>query len=384
MRFFAACLPGLETLLAAEVESLTGRPPETLRGGVLALGDAETLYLLALGSGLASQLLLRVGSFDARRFDALVKKTRALDWAAVLPEDARIVARARCKKSRLHHSGAVEERVLRAITEARGEGHDDGAELEVLCRVVHDEVTLSIDLTGEPLFKRGYRKATAKAPLREDLARALLALSGWSPAEPLLDPFCGSGTIAIEGARMALGMLPGGGRRFAFESMPFFDAARFDSARASLEARFATQRTTPTIHAGDRDAGAIERAKENATRAGVSEAITFHHAPLGKAPFLREVVAPGALVTNPPHGKRVGDPKTLKRLYQALGARVAELPPGHLVALLVRDPRVARAVGIPLETRLTTDQGGSKVRVMVGRVPGSGTDAGHLTLPRPD
>ncbi len=150
--------------------------------------------------------------------------------------------------------------------------------------------------------------------------------------------------------------------------MAFFDEGDFAAVRDALGARFAEGATAPAIHAGDRDAGAIEAARANAERAGVSDAITLHHAPLGKAPFLRDVTTPGALVTNPPHGKRVGDPKKLRRLYQSLGARIAALPEGHAVALLVRDPRIARSVGVPLETRLTTEQGGAKVRVMVGRV----------------
>jgi putative N6-adenine-specific DNA methylase len=366
MRLFAACLPGLEDLLADELASLTGAAPERVKGGALVEGDDRALYQIALGSRLASRLSLRVGTFGARRFEALVKKTRSLPWGNVLPAGARVKVRARCNKSRLHHSGAVEERVLRGIAGARGEEHGDGPELSIACRIVHDEVTLSVDLTGEPLYKRGYRQATAKAPLREDLACALLVLSGWRADTPLLDPFCGSGTIVVEGARMARGMLPGGTRRFAFEKMPFFDDARLSATREALERRFAEGRAPAPIHGGDRDAGAIASAKDNAERAGVADAITFHQAPLGKAPFLRSVETVGALVTNPPHGKRVGDPKTLRRLYQSLGARIAELPAGHLVALLVRDPRAARAVGVPLETRLTTDQGGGKVRVLVG------------------
>lgn len=376
MRFFAAALPGVEELLATELSSLVKDSLQVVPGGVELEGDDQTLYRVALGSGLASHLSLRIGVFRARRFEALIRETKALPWGEILPANAPLSVRARCRKSRLHHSGAVEERVTRAITEARGAGDASEAPVEIACRVFHDEVTLSVDLTGAPLFKRGYRKATGKAPLREDLARALLVLSGWNPRAPLLDPFCGSGTIVIEGARMALGLLPGADRPFAFERAPFFDQGRFADVRAQLEERFARDACTPIVHGADRDEGAVKSARDNAARGGVGDVVTLYHAPLGKAPFLDAAPSvdpsngPGALVTNPPHGKRVGDPNTLKRLYQSLGVHIRRLPDGYRVALLVRDARTARAVGIPLDARLTTDQGGDKVRVLVGEVSG--------------
>jgi putative N6-adenine-specific DNA methylase len=381
VRFFAAALPGVEALLATELDVLVARGGRVVPGGVELEGDDRTLYRIALGSGLASGLSLRVGAFRARRFEALLRETAALPWNELLPENAPFEVRARCRKSRLHHSGAVEERVARAITEARGAGDPSEAAVEIACRVFHDEVTLSVDVTGDPLSKRGYRQATGKAPLREDLARALLVLSGWSPGAPLLDPFCGSGTIVIEGARMALGRLPGADRSFAFERAPFFDRERFDEERQRLGERFAKDARAPIVHGSDRDEGAVKSARENAERAGVAEVIALSHAPLGKAPFFEApptvdpASGPGALVTNPPHGKRVGDPKTLKRLYQSLGAKIARLGGAYRVALLVRDARIARAVGVPLDTLLVTDQGGDKVRVLVGDASGT-ADAG--------
>jgi putative N6-adenine-specific DNA methylase len=367
LRFFVAVLPGVEDLLATEVLELTGRAPTVLAGGVEMEGD-DALYRVALGSAFGSHITLRTRALHARRFETLMRETRAVPWAGILAKNARVSVRARCRKSRLHHSGAVEERVLRAIGETHGEGTAGGPEVTIICRIFHDEVTLSLDMTGAPLFKRGYREATAKAPLREDLAQVLLSISGWQRETPLLDPFSGSGTIGIEAARLALGILPGGQRSFDFEGAPFFDRAGFKSARAELEKRFAERRTEPIIHCADRDEGAISALRANAERAGVADAIRVHHAALGKAPFFRDPGGVGgALVTNPPHGRRVGDPTTLKRLYQSLGARIRELPGGFTVALLVRDARSARAVGVNLESRLSTDQGGSKVRMLVGK-----------------
>lgn len=371
-RFFVASAPGVEPLLAAELTRLVGAPVETVPGGVYFDGDVGALYRVALGSGLGTHLTLRLGSFSARRFEGLVREAAKLPWAKALGKGVRFEVKARCRKSRLHHSGAVAERVTTAITTARGSGKKGQPVIPIQCRVFHDEVTLSVDLTGEPLFKRGYRSETAKAPLREDLALALVVSSGWDPATPLVDPFCGSGTILIEAARHALGMLPGAGRSFAFESLPFFSSEAFGVERASLEAAAQAQRpaTAPVIRGADRDPGAAEAALHNAARGGVEGVVAIEQSSVSATRVFDALgtgdAGRGAVVTNPPHGRRVGDPRTLKRLYQSLGQRIGELPPGCPVALLVRDPRTARSVGVPLETQLLTDQGGSKVRFLLG------------------
>jgi len=370
VQLFVASAPGVEALLEAELGRLTKFETKAVPGGVELEGDATTLYRIALGSGLGTHLTLRIGTFSARRFEVLVRKTAKLPFRAILGDDVRFEVTAKCRKSRLHHSGAVAERVTTAVAETRGYGEKSGPLVAIQCRIEHDEVTLSLDLTGEPLWKRGYRSETAKAPLREDLALALLLSSGWDPTTPLVDPFCGSGTILIEAARHALGLLPGSGRSFLFEALPFFDRQRFLAARDSLEAEMRRPDASPVIRGADRDAGATEAARNNADRGQVGHVVTVEQAAISKATVfdvLKEGSEKhGAVVSNPPHGHRVGDPRTLQRLYQSLGHRIGELPDGCAVAVLVRDARIARSIGVPLETRLLTDQGGSKVRMLAG------------------
>jgi putative N6-adenine-specific DNA methylase len=236
---------------------------------------------------------------------------------------------------------------------------------------VHDRLTVSADSSGALLHRRGYRLAVAKAPLRETVAAAMLLGSGWDPSAPLLDPMCGSGTIAVEGALLARRIAPGlahpraATRRFAFMEWPSFDehAWRVDVERARA---LALPAAPAPIAASDRDAGAIAAAAANAERAGVPADIAFDVRALSAVEPPR---GPGWLVTNPPYGERVGDRDRLRNLYAQLGNVARRKCDGWMLALLSSDPRLDGQLGIPLTESLRTSNGGIPVRLMVGRVP---------------
>jgi putative N6-adenine-specific DNA methylase len=384
LALFAACAPGLEALLLAEVAALPGAAAaRSVAGGVEVEGDLGLLYRMGLELGLALKLLVRLGRFEARHFGALVDGAAAAPWERWLAPGAAVAIRASCARSRLYHSGAVAERVQTAIEQRLGgsvrvpdkaaspgdgvgDGDDGAAAMQVQVRLAEDVCTLSIDAGGAPLHRRGYRQATGKAPLREDLARALLLLSGWDRATPLVDPFCGSGTILIEADLLARRLPPGAGRAFAFERAPGFDAARWQAARTAALAAAAPPERAPRLLGSDRDPGAIAAAQGNAARAGAGH-IELVQAPLGGAPAFAAPPGPaGALVTNPPWGQRTGRDRTLLALYQSLGTRARGLPADWRVALAVADPRLGAATGLGVESRLMTDAGGVKVYFMVG------------------
>jgi len=186
LSLFVVSAPGLEPMLALEIEALTCPKADVAitEGGVALRGDLRTLYALNLELGLALKVLLRMGEFPARRFDVLVKRVADLPWETWLTADTPLLLRAQCKQSKLYHSGAVVERISSGISERLGnpitrvDSEESGPALTVQARLVHDVCTLSIDSSGELLHRRGYRKATGKAPLREDLARALVRASG--------------------------------------------------------------------------------------------------------------------------------------------------------------------------------------------------------------
>ncbi|MFW6067064.1 MAG: THUMP domain-containing class I SAM-dependent RNA methyltransferase [Myxococcota bacterium] len=374
MRLFVACAPGLEPLLADEVRALELGVAREVPGGVELEGDLGVLWRANLELGLASHVLLRVGTLGAKHLGELAKKAARVDWATWLSPGTPVRVHATSRASKLYHTGAIAQRVGRALREQAGAeltekgGADAPAPpLVVHARLERDVCTLSIDTSGEPLHRRGYRLATAKAPLREDLARALLIASGWDRASPLVDPMMGAGTIVIEAALLARRLPPGHLRpRFGFMGLRSHDEAAFERFRTQAVAR-ALPRLDFPIHGRDRDAGAVAAARDNAERAGVRADLDLRRAPLGPRlwPFDDPPPDRGAVVANPPHGRRVGDRKTLGTLHQRLGRLVADLPPGWAFALLSSNRRLALRTGLALRTALVTDQGGTKVRMLV-------------------
>jgi putative N6-adenine-specific DNA methylase len=288
--------------------------------------------------------------------------------------------RVTCKKSKLYHSGAVAQRISGAIAHTLGRAPEmakgsededesgDDAQL-VIVRLLHDHCTLSVDSSGALLHRRGYRLQTAKAPMRETLAAALLAASGWPGDAPLLDPMCGAGTIAIEGAMLARRMAPGARREFAFMHWPNFDAALWKRMLEKAQDRVLPRATAP-IMASDRDAGAIEAARANAERAGVAADIEFTHTALsGIAP---PAASRGWLVTNPPYGVRVGDTKALRDLYAQLGNVARRSCPDWTIAMLSASAELERQVKVPFTVAIKTRNGGVPVRIVTARVaPGT-------------
>ncbi len=379
---FAASAPGLEPMLAAEIVGLgiAAERVRTVAGGVEVDGDLEALYRLNLELGLALKVLFRVGEFPARRFDVLVKRCAQLPWEQWCSKEVDVDVRVTCKRSKLYHSVAVAERVRAGIAARVGYPIEPIEPVEpsdlvqgkpviaVHVRIVSDLCTLSIDTSGESLHRRGYRLATAKAPLREDLARALILASGWDRQSPLLDPFCGAGTIPIEADWLARQVPPGHLREFAFMHAPRFDQALWERVRRSALAGV-LDNGVPLL-GSDRDAGAVRAALANAERAGAKDVQIFE-APLSAAPFFVSPPASrGAVVTNPPYGLRIGHDADLRNLYRALGARVRALSGEWNLAVAVGAAEHARATGLGLKSALMTDHGGSKIYFAVGHTIG--------------
>lgn len=376
--FFASCAPGLEPLLLAELRALRVAGAREEEGGVAFGGGDRALYGANLQLRTAGRVVVRAATFHADSFAELERRAEKVEWERWVRPGASVRFRVTCRKSRLYHSDAVAQRLLRAVQKRVGldvtgadagsdEGDDEGASPAQLfiVRLVHDELTLSADASGALLHRRGYRQAIARAPLRETLAAAMLQGAGWTPDRPLLDPMCGAGTVAIEAAMIARGMAPGLLRAahadgFAFQRWPGFDAALWE--RLVGEARAAVKDAAPApILASDRDAGAIEAARANAERAGVLGDIEFAERALSSLP---PVPANGWLVTNPPYGARVGERGPLRALYARIGQVVAGLD-GWSLALLSADAVLEGQVGLPLEERWRTTNGGIPVRLLV-------------------
>jgi putative N6-adenine-specific DNA methylase len=376
---FAIVAPGLETLALAEARGL-GLPAEleTGGGGIAWRGDLRSVLLANAGLRLASRVVVRLAEFEARSFAELERHARQIAWSRIVAPNGAVRFRVTCKKSKLYHSDAVAQRLADAVTRALpgvraagGSGSDDDAmddEAQLfVVRLLRDRCTVSADTSGALLHRRGYRQATAKAPLRETIAAALIAASGWDGVSPLLDPFCGSGTIPIEAALMARGTPPGAARTFAAERWPGVSRTLGDRIRAELAAR-AHSTSIPTIHGYDRDAGAITAALANADRAGVTPDVGFAVRSLSAAEF--PTGAPGWVVTNPPYGVRVGEADRVRDLWAQLGHVLRDRARGWRLALLSPDPALERQLGIPMRVVAQTSNGGIPVRLVAGEVAG--------------
>jgi putative N6-adenine-specific DNA methylase len=382
-KLFAVCALGFEPFVRLEMEQLglTGAvsadlPPEKASpsskdedaGGIEFTGDLDAIYCANLHLRTASRVLVRFGQFHAAAFSELRRKSNTLPWENHLSPGQPVAIRVTCRKSRLYHSAAVAREVATAIGDRLGTKPEllpFREELEtqlIIVRLVDDECAISIDSSGALLHRRGYRLATAKAPLRETLAAAMLLASGWDTQSPLLDPFCGSGTIPIEAALMARRLPPGAVRHFAFMDWPSFDLSLWESLLAESQGHLRTD--LPKIQASDRDAGAIQMAQANAERAGVSEHIEF----TCRAVSAVEPVGTGWVVTNPPYGLRVSSSHDLRNLYAQFGKVLRLKCPDWQVAILSSELPLLHATGLQLDTSISWVNGGVQVRMGRGLV----------------
>ncbi|MDQ6717271.1 MAG: class I SAM-dependent RNA methyltransferase [Gemmatimonadota bacterium] len=367
---FAVSAPGIGEITAQELASLGIGPAVIEHGGVSFRASQSDLYSANLHLRTATRIVVRIAAFHASSFAELERRATKIEWERWLPAAGEVKFRVTCKKSRLYHSDAVAERLMNAAAKhcanldfAVAAKDDDGGDSPTsqlfIVRLLHDDVTISADSSGDLLHRRGYRPESTKASLRETLAAAMLLSSDWDRGIALLDPMCGSGTIPIEAAMMAGRIAPGISRKFAFEKWRSFDDELWQSLRAKAIDEELTDAGAP-IFGGDRDAGAVEVATRNAERAGVAENIEFRMRPLAES-LDALAAAPqtgAAVITNPPYGMRVSGGADLRNLYGMLGARAEK---NHWsLGVLTADDKLARQ-SANLASRFRTQNGGIPV-----------------------
>lgn len=322
------CCPtlfGLEGIVADELRfggKLSAVRAEN--GRVIFEGDENTLAWANLNLRCAERVLIRLGAFPARSFDELFEGVRALPWEQFIPEDGAFPVKGHSLDSALHSIPDCQKIVKKAVVERLHAAYglswfaETGARYQIQFAIMHDMAEIYLDTSGAGLHKRGYRANANAAPLRETLAAAMVKLARWRGREPLLDPFCGSGTIEIEAAqRRAPGLL----RTFDAEKWPCIGAAVWQQARESAldladgSARF-------DIVGSDIDPQCVQLSIENARKAGVSGTVFFGCADAAK----RDYSGQGVLFANPPYGERLLDVQTAEKLYAAFGRAVGDSP----------------------------------------------------------
>ena len=329
-KLIATAAAGLEAVVGREIRNL-GIECLVENGRVRFDGTVETIIETNLWLRAADRIKIVVGSFPAKTFEELFQGVFALDWENYLPFGAKFpIAKAKCVKSKLHNEPSVQAISKKAVVKklqkhyARPEGvplMENGAEFKIEVSILKDVATVLIDTTGSSLFKRGYRAEKGGAPIKENMAAAILLLSNWYPDKPLVDPTCGSGTFCIEAAMIGMNMAPGLHRHFAFEEWNWVDSDLVGRVRARALGQI-KQDIQLDILGTDIDARMVEIAKRNAEEAGVSEQILFKQMRLQD---LHTDKINGVIVSNPPYGERLLDDDSVTKLYQEMGQTFAPL-----------------------------------------------------------
>lgn len=314
---------GLEALVARELKALGYEDLESENGRVKFAGDEMDIAIANTYLRTADRVLINIGEFQAMTFEELFQGVKELPWGELMPVDAFMHVNGKSVKSQLHSVPDCQSITKKAIIEAMTrtypgqEFKEDGAHYKIEVAILKDHVTMTIDTTGAGLHKRGYRKDSGAAPLKETLAAALVMLSGWKGEKPLFDPFCGSGTILIEAAMLARGIAPGLERTFACESWPqFLEEDVFSQVRAGARAN-QRRDLKLTIKGYDKDSWVLNTARANARKAGVFKDIYFAER---DARDFNESQEDALIITNPPYGERLDEEKIAQDLAKVLGA----------------------------------------------------------------
>lgn len=332
MKTFEIILPchfGLESVLKREVIDIGYDVTKVEDGRVTFLGDEEAIARANIFLRTAERVLLKIGSFHAETYEELFQGTKNLPWEDFLPADAKFwVAKAASVKSKLFSPSDIQSIMKKAMVERMKSVYninwfqEDGDSFPIRVFLLKDEVTVGLDTTGESLHKRGYRKLTAKAPIAENLAAALIMLTPWKQDRILIDPFCGSGTFPIEAAMMATNMAPGMNRNFIAQNWKHIVDKRLwydsvDEANDLLDLSVQTE-----IQGYDIDEKMVEIARANARLAGVDKLIHFQKRSVEELSHAKKY---GFIITNPPYGERIEEKKKLPALYKTIGERYKAL-----------------------------------------------------------
>lgn len=329
MELIAPCHFGLEAVLKKEIIDLGYDVSRVEDGRITFIGDEEAVCRVNVFSRTAERILIKVGSFTAVTFEELFEGTKALPWEEYIPVDGKFwVAKAASVKSKLFSPSDIQSIMKKAMVERMKQTYpivrfeETGASFPIRVFIMKDEVTIGLDTTGESLHKRGYRKLTAKAPIAENLAAALIMLTPWHEGRILVDPFCGSGTIPIEAAMMAANMAPGMNRDFLSQQWEHLISKRnwydcMDEANDLVDTSVKTD-----IQGYDIDMDMVAIAKENARLAGVEHMIHFQARDVAELSHAKKY---GFLITNPPYGERISDKEQVGQLYRIIGERFNNL-----------------------------------------------------------
>ena len=379
--YFATTAKGMESSLEEEVRAIGGVDVKSVRAGVSFRGSLETAYRLCLWSRIANRVLLPLKTFPAPTPEKLYGGVKSIRWSDQLTLRQTLAVDFSSTQSQITHThfGALKSKdaicdQFRSVCGERPSVNPLRPDLRINVYVFKDEATVSIDLSGESLHRRGYREEGVEAPLKENLAAAILMLAGWPEAlkkaresgtelPAFMDPMCGSGTLPIEAAFMAMGRAPGLAREhWGFMGWKGHDSALWQRLVAEAKASEITDRKLlPRIVGYDRDPRAIRIALANLQRAGLQNVVHIEKRELGTL----EPVAPnGILAVNPPYGERLGEVEELKPVYKQMGDLFKQRFPGWDAFIFTSNPDLAKSVGLRPARRFVLFNGAMECRLL--------------------
>ena len=324
----ATAAMGLESIVASEIKDL-GYDCQTENGKVYFTGDEEAIARTNMWLRVGDRVRIIVGEFKAFTFDELFERTKALPWEEFLPVDAAFPVSGKSVKSKLFSVPDCQAIVKKAIVERLNSAYkrtgflsESGPLFKLEVSILKDKVTLTIDSSGQGLHKRGYRMAQGDAPLKETMAAALVKLSKWNPNRPFVDPFCGSGTIAIEAAMIGQNLAPGYNRSFLSEEWPWMTADVWDRVREEVE-DVAKYDLPLDIRGFDVDHNIVAVAQRNAMEAGFTDLISFEQRDVRDLSLEGQN---GVLIANPPYGERLGEVEEAEDIAEVLGEIMKQYP----------------------------------------------------------
>ncbi len=369
-RFFVPCPRGLEGVLAQELARLGVERPEPASAGVGFAGEFALGAWVNLTSRIATRVLWQVGEGDYRNEDELYRLARDIPWPRHFAVECTIRVDVRAQRSPLRSLEFAALRVKDAVCDrfraqlgARPSVDTVAPQVRLWVFLQERRARLYLDLSGEPLYRRGFKRSMVAAPLKENLAAGILMLTGWRPEEPLVDPMCGSGTFLLEAAMAARGIAPGLARGFALENLENFDPAQWRALRRRAKA---LRRDLPLrLWGSDVDPAMVAAARDNLAAADLEEAVHWQVADVG------ELVAPapeGVLVANPPYGVRLDEAQRLAAWYPRLGDALKRHWTGWRAWILTADPELPRGIGLKASRRVPLFNGALECRLLEYRL----------------
>jgi putative N6-adenine-specific DNA methylase len=346
LKFTIPTLLGLESLAAEELRRMQMKEVQAENGRVFCTGGVEDIPRLNLRLRTGERILLVVGSFRAESFEDLFEGTKALPWEQWIPETAVFPVKGFSLNSKLQSVPACQSIIKKAVANRLGEAYgreilpENGTLYQIQFSLMKDTVMLMLDTSGQGLHKRGYRAVGVTAPLRETIAAAMVMLAGYRGKDPFCDPFCGSGTIAIEAALIAKNRAPGLSRSFSSQKWSWIPTDAWLSAvEEAMDLEFSG---TYDIWGGDLDPQAIAIAKSNAVKADVEDLVRFE---LADARQFERKESYGRIVSNPPYGERIMERQEAEMLYRDFGRAVRSLPEGWSISILSSHTEFERNFG---------------------------------------